>query len=127
MQLQRITTAFFALLLVVAPYGAATSALAQDSDARNIIGTSSDAKVKKYPPPNVAGSWCGLVKDNDEGSGQINLSIKQSGKKLSGSWSDDFGSSGALTGKISGSAVSAKLKDQASKCKLQVNGTLVYS
>jgi hypothetical protein len=121
MQQQRIV-AFLALLLVVAAvHGVANTALAQDSDVRNITET----KVKKSPPPNVAGSWCGPVKDNDLGSGQINLSINQSGKQLSGSWSDDFGGSGSLTGKINGTAVSAKLRDQANKCKLQVNGTLV--
>jgi hypothetical protein len=123
---QRITVAFFALLLVVTGLsGSASSVMAQGRDASEIASASSDAKVKKSPPPNVAGSWCGSVKDNDAGSGEINLSIKQSGKQLSGTWSDDFGGSGTLSGKINGTAVSAKLKDQANKCKLQVNGTLV--
>ena len=114
-----------AVLLVFCGLQIGGAAWAQEaSQSAAPVGTP-DAKLKKSPPPNVAGSWCGSLKDDDEGAGQINLSIKQNGKQLSGNWSDDFGGSGTLTGKISGTAVSVKLKDVASKCKIQGNGTLV--
>ena len=106
--------------------GPADSAWAQgDMESPDVVGTISELKAKKSPPLSVAGSWCGPLKDDDLGPGQINLSINQSGKQLSGSWSDDFGGNGTLTGKINGTAVSVKLKDDANKCKIQANGTLV--
>jgi len=80
---------------------------------------------KKTPPPNVAGSWCGSIQDNVLGSGEITLAIKQKGSKLSGTWTDDFGGFGKLSGKIKGTALTARLRDKASKCNIAVNGILV--
>jgi hypothetical protein len=103
----------------------AVNGYAQDSSPEYQSAISStDGKLKPPPPAPVAGAWCGTVQDNLVGTGQINLAIKQKKQNLSGTWTDEFGGFGTLTGKIVGDAVSVKLKDKASKCKLAVNGTL---
>jgi|SRR5215469_518918 len=81
---------------------------------------------KNTPLPNVAGAWCGSIQDNNLGSGQIHLSINQNGKLLSGTWTDNLGRGGRLTGKVKKSnAVVAKLFNRDNNCKLMVNGILV--
>ena len=102
--------------------------MAQEADSSNAAlssDVSSSAPDLKTPPPDVAGPWCGEIDDNALGSGTITLSIIQKGSHLGGTWSDDLGGSGKLTGKIKGTAITAKLHFNGSKCRLAVNGILV--
>ncbi len=104
----------------------AVDGYAQDAGMRSeSAALSPGQKVKQPPPPRVSGGWCGTVQDNLLGPGNLDLAIKQKKEILSGSWTDDFGGFGVLTGKIVGDALTVRLRDKASKCKLQVNGILV--
>ena len=77
------------------------------------------------PTHDISGAWCGVVNDQNFGSGQINLSVIQKKKNLHGVWSDSLGGFGTFIGKINGSAITVSMRDKASKCRLAVNGSLI--
>jgi hypothetical protein len=77
------------------------------------------------PTLDISGPWCGALNDPNYGSGQINLSVVQKKKNLQGTWSDNLGGLGTFTGKINGTAITVTMRDQASKCRLAVNGSLI--
>ena len=77
------------------------------------------------PTHDVSGPWCGVVNDQNFGSGQINLSVVQKKKNLHGVWSDSLGGFGTFTGKLNGTAITVTMRDKASKCRLAVNGSLI--
>jgi hypothetical protein len=106
-----LVSALCALLLV------ASSAYAQEA-------AEPEAPVKP-PTYNISGPWCGVVNDQNYGSGQINLSVIQKGKNLSGTWSNSLDGFGTFTGKINGAAITVTMRDKASKCGLAVNGSLI--
>ena len=47
------------------------------------------------PTHDISGPWCGVVNDQNFGSGQINLSVVQNNRNLHGVWSDSLGGFGA--------------------------------
>jgi len=77
------------------------------------------------PTLDISGPWCGVVNDQNYGSGQINLSVVQKRKNLHGTWSDNLGGFGTFTGKINGTAIAVTMRDQATKCRLAVNSSLI--
>lgn len=111
----------------IAAYGAV--AWAQDSMPSVEDAGRNDARGDVIPLntllPNVAGPWCGSIQDNVFGSGQITLAINQRGSRIGGTWTDDFGGFGTLSGKMTGTALTAKLRDRANKCNIVVNWILV--
>lgn len=52
---------------------------AQDSIPADDGDAAEPEPNKKSPPPNVRGSWCGSINDNQLGSGTISLAITQKG------------------------------------------------
>jgi hypothetical protein len=55
-----------------------------------------DAAVDSQPPtvPNVGGSYSGTLQDHRLGTGDIAITINQTGSKLSGTWNSSFSGSG---------------------------------
>ena len=132
--LKRIRIILFALVLAAATCAVngadlcANPAWAQEGESPAELAPDQSLvlkRPKKIPPPRVAGAWCGSIQDNLLGSGAITLAIKQSGRKLSGRWTDDFGGFGTLGGNIQGTALTLTAVDKASRCKIAVTGILV--
>ena len=96
-----LVSAFCALLLV------ASSTYAQE-------GAEPEAQVIS-PTLDISGPWCGVVNDQNFGSGQINLSVAQKKKNLHGGWSNSLGGFGTFTRKINGTAITVTMRDRASK------------
>lgn len=113
------------LLLSVPVARAQDPTPAIDNATQDDSGGDAISLKTKTPPLDVAGPWCGSIQDNALGSGEITVAIKQKGSKLGGTWTDNFGGFGTLSGKIKGTALTAKLHDKASKCKIVMNGILV--
>ena len=108
--------AFSALVLV------ASSTCAQEAYAQEAAVP--EGQVAS-PTLDISGPWCGPVNDQNYGSGLINLSVVQKKKNLHGTWSDSLGGFGTFTGKLNGTAITVTMRDQASKCRLAVNGSLI--
>ena len=112
-------------LIILVTILAAGLGTAIAEDQGNMPSVSAIHPQTKVSPANVAGPWCGTVDDDIFGFGNITLSITQKGAHLKGTWSDDLGGFGNLNGKITGTAITAKLHNKASHCGLSVNGILV--
>ncbi len=79
---------------------------------------------KAKTPPDIAGVWSGTADDFKNGPSTISLDIAQNGKKLSGTYSADFGG-GAFKGSINGKdVVKGTLKVEAG-CHITMVGLLI--
>ncbi len=76
-------------------------------------------------PPNMAGSWSGMLNDNILGSGTISATVNQNGVSLTGLFTDSFGRLGQVFGVIIGSTVYFDLvPSMAEACTFSATGSL---
>jgi len=109
-------------------FGCAAASAQQDWDDGGSGAAESDEDSiepeTKTPPPDVAGDWSGEADDVKNGISTIDVDIDQTGKKLSGTWSADFGG-GTFKGSINGKdQLKANFKVEAG-CHITVVGLLV--
>lgn len=68
-------------------FGGGSDAWAQSwDDSAGDASSQADDSLAKMPPPDVSGSWSGLVEDHRFGEGDISATVNQKRAKLSGSW-----------------------------------------
>ena len=108
------------IMMLLSVVAWAPSAFAQADD----VAASPDAQM--ILP--VAGTWTGSIKTDQDGSGDLTLTINQNKKKLTGSFTTDIsgGHSGPLKGNVSGDVVKINMVDTQGQnhCKVKIMATV---
>ena len=77
--------------------------------------------------PDYSGQWVGSANDTRAGYGQVDMTVSQSGSRLTGSWQIGFEAgvnSGSLDGTVSGNAVNLQLfPSNPNACPFNVTAT----
>lgn len=116
----RFAVRIVGIIIIVSMFAWAPTAFAQADD----VATSPDAK----PILPVAGTWTGSINTDQDGSGDLTLTINQNKKKLTGNFTTDIsgGHSGPLKGNVSGDVVKINMVDTegGNHCKVKIMATV---
>ena len=98
-----------------------------DSATSDSATSSADAK---NPPPDLAGTWSGNIKDEGDGSGTLTLQVTQNKSKIGGLFEIETNSQGSFggdiaSGSVNGNKGTVKFKFEVAKdCAPKVKATL---
>lgn len=116
----RFAVRIVGIIIIVSMFAWAPTAFAQADD----VAASPDAQM--ILP--VAGTWTGSINTDQDGSGDLTLTINQNKKKLTGNFTTDIsgGHSGPLKGNVSGDVVKINMVDTegGNNCKVKIMATV---